>query len=79
MRASSATRPVLRLTTDASINYILHESEFSLDRAITLIVGADESIPDNPDTLARSFLAETEAYWHTWVRDLNIPFDWQRR
>jgi GH15 family glucan-1,4-alpha-glucosidase len=69
---------VLRLTTDASINYVLHESEFSLDRPITLIVGADESVPENPDTLARSFLAETETYWQTWVRDLNIPFDWQQ-
>ena len=69
---------VLRLTTDASINYVLHETEFSLDRSINLIVGADESVPENPDTLARSFLAETESYWQTWVRDLNIPFDWQQ-
>ncbi|MDI1286285.1 MAG: glycoside hydrolase family 15 protein, partial [Reyranella sp.] len=68
---------VLRLTTDGSINYILHETEFSLDRPITLLVGADESVTDNPDAIARSFLAETEAYWQTWVRDLNIPFDWQ--
>ena len=68
---------VLRLTTDASINHVLHETEFSLDRPITLLVGADESITDNPDTIARSFLAETEVYWQTWVRDLNIPFDWQ--
>ena len=68
---------VLRLTTDASINHMLHETEFSLDRPITLLVGADESITDNPDTIARSFLAETEVYWQTWVRDLNIPFDWQ--
>jgi len=45
---------VLRLTTDASINYVLHESEFSLDRPVTLIVGADESVTDNPDTLALS-------------------------
>ncbi|MEI7870674.1 MAG: glycoside hydrolase family 15 protein [Alphaproteobacteria bacterium] len=68
---------VLRLTTDASINYVLHETEFSLDQPVTLLVGADESVTDNPDTLARSFLAETESYWQTWVRDLNIPFDWQ--
>ena len=68
---------VIRLTTDASITYILHETEFSLDRPLTLIVGADESVPDSPDSIARSFLAETEAYWQTWVRDLNIPFDWQ--
>ncbi len=68
---------VLRLTTDASITYILHETEFSLDRPLTLIVGADESVPDAPDTIYRTFFGETEAYWQTWVRDLNIPFDWQ--
>lgn len=68
---------VMRLTTDMSITYVLHETEFSLDRPLTLIVGADESVPDNPDSVARTFLAETEAYWQTWVRDLNIPFDWQ--
>ena len=34
-------------------------------------------MPENPDTLARSFLAETMSYWQTWMRDLNIPFDWQ--
>lgn len=68
---------VLRLTTDASITYVLHETEFGVDRPITLIVGADESITEDPDSLGRSFLAETEAYWQGWVRDLNIPFDWQ--
>ncbi len=68
---------VLRVTTDAPISYILHETEFSLDRPINLFVGVDESVPDNPDSLARSFLSETQDYWHTWVRDLNIPFDWQ--
>ena len=68
---------VLRLTTDASISYILHETEFALDRPLTIIVAADESITESPDSLYRTFLAETEAYWHTWVRDLNIPFDFQ--
>ncbi len=68
---------VIRLTTDASITYILHETEFSLDRPLTLIISADESVPDSPDTIFRAFFAETELYWQTWVRDLNIPFDWQ--
>ena len=68
---------VIRLTTDASITYILHETEFSLDRPLTLIVSADESVPDSPDTIFRAFFAETELYWQTWVRDLHIPFDWQ--
>ncbi|SJZ78650.1 Glucoamylase (glucan-1,4-alpha-glucosidase), GH15 family [Enhydrobacter aerosaccus] len=68
---------VMRLTTDAAVTYILHETEFALDRPLTLILAADESIPESPDSLYRTFLAETESYWHTWVRDLNIPFDWQ--
>ena len=68
---------VLRLTTDSSISHVVHETEFSLDRPITLLVGADESVPENPDSLARTFMAETQSYWEAWVRDLNIPFDWQ--
>ena len=68
---------VLRLTTDGSVSAILHESEFSLTQPITMLIGADESITDGPDTLSRNFLAETEVYWQTWVRDLNVPFDWQ--
>jgi GH15 family glucan-1,4-alpha-glucosidase len=67
----------IRLTTDGSITNVLHETEFTLDRPITMFVGADESLTENPDSLSRTFLAETEAYWHAWVRDLNIPFDWQ--
>jgi GH15 family glucan-1,4-alpha-glucosidase len=68
---------VLRLTTDGSVSNILHETEFSLSRPITLLIGADESITEGPDILSRNFLAETESYWQTWVRDLNVPFDWQ--
>lgn len=68
---------VLRLTTDASITRILHESEFALDRPVTLLIGADESVTESPDSIGRTFLAETESYWQGWVRDLNIPFDWQ--
>jgi GH15 family glucan-1,4-alpha-glucosidase len=68
---------VQRLTTDGSITHILHEQEFGLDRPITLLIGPDESITENPDSVGRTFLADTESYWQTWVRDLNIPFDWQ--
>ncbi len=69
---------VLRLTTDASVTYVLHETEFGVDQPITLIVGADESITEDPDSLGRSFLAETESYWQSWVRDLNIPLTGRR-
>ena len=68
---------VLRMTTDAPLSYVLHETEFAVDRPVNLCLGADETLPENPDSVARSFLQETEDYWHDWIRDLNVPFDWQ--
>ncbi|CAH0218827.1 glycoside hydrolase family 15 protein [Roseomonas sp. CECT 9278] len=68
---------VLRLTTDAPLTYIAHEAEFALGRPVSLVLGADESLPESADTVARNAIAETEAYWLDWVRGLNLPFDWQ--
>jgi GH15 family glucan-1,4-alpha-glucosidase len=68
---------VLRLTTDAPLTYVAHEAEFALDRPVSLVLGADESLPENPDTVARDAIAQTEGYWLDWVRGLNLPFDWQ--
>jgi GH15 family glucan-1,4-alpha-glucosidase len=67
----------LRLTTDASITMLLEELPFFLDDSVTLIFGADETIPSNIGDLARRFLDDTVSYWHEWVRDLGIPFEWQ--
>lgn len=67
----------LRLTTDASITMLLEELPFFLDDSVTLIFGADETIPSSIGDLARRFQDETVAYWHEWVRDLGIPFEWQ--
>ena len=67
----------LRVTSDMAIAYILEEAEFSLDRPITLFIGADESIQETPDSLAQSFLANTINDWRAWVRGLSIPFEWQ--
>ncbi len=68
---------VLRLTTDAPLSYVSHEAEFGLDRPVNLVFGADESLPESTDAVARQALAETESYWLDWVRGLNLPFDWQ--
>jgi GH15 family glucan-1,4-alpha-glucosidase len=72
-----ATDSTLRLTTDMPLSYVAHEADFTLDRPVTLFLGADESVPDEPDALGQSFLHQTIVYWREWVRDLNIPFDWQ--
>jgi GH15 family glucan-1,4-alpha-glucosidase len=67
----------LRLTTDVSVNFILHETSFVLDRPRTLILGADEVLPENPERLAQNLFVDTRAYWYKWVRDLAVPFEWQ--
>ncbi|GFE59079.1 glycoside hydrolase family 15 protein [Geobacter sp. AOG1] len=68
---------VMRLSTDASITSILQEIPFFLEDRITLIFGPDETIPGGIQELAQRFQAETLSYWHEWVRDLGIPFEWQ--
>ena len=68
---------VLRLTTDASITTILQELPFILEDQLTLIFSPDETIQENIRDLAQRFRHETLAYWHDWVRDLGIPFEWQ--
>jgi GH15 family glucan-1,4-alpha-glucosidase len=72
------SKTALRVTGDMPITYILEETEFVLDRPINLFIGSDESILENPDTLARSFLSSTTSYWRAWVRGLSLPFEWQR-
>ena len=67
----------LRVTTDASITAILQELPFILEDELSLIFGPDETIQENSHELARRFKDETLAYWHEWVRDLGIPFEWQ--
>ena len=68
---------VLRVTTDMPLSYLAHETEFTLDRPVTLFIGPDEPVPEAPDMLGRQFLDETVSYWRDWVRDLFVPFDWQ--
>ncbi|MBT0654510.1 glycoside hydrolase family 15 protein [Geomobilimonas luticola] len=68
---------VMRLTTDASITTIVQELPFFLEDRLTLIFGPDETIPEAIHELSRRFLDETLAYWHEWVRDLGVPFEWQ--
>ena len=72
-----STDMVLRLTTDASITAILQELPFILENELTLIFGPDETIQESIHELARRFKDETLAYWHEWVRNLGVPFEWQ--
>ncbi|CAN1723349.1 Glycoside hydrolase family 15 protein [Hyphomicrobium sp. 1Nfss2.1] len=68
---------VLRVTTDAPLSYIAHETPFALTNPVTLVLGADEPLQASVDSISREFLERTRSYWVNWVRGLGIPLDWQ--
>ena len=68
---------MLRLTTDAPLSYIAHETPFALTHPVTMILGPDEPLEASVDSVAREFLERTRNYWLAWVRGLGIPLDWQ--
>lgn len=68
----------LRLTTDAPVGFVAAETPFVLDRPIAMVLTADEPLTEAPGLLAKTFEDETTAYWHEWVRLLNVPFEWQQ-
>jgi len=68
---------VLRLTTNASITATLQELPFFLEDELSIILGPDETIQEAVHELSQRFRNETLSYWHGWVRDLAIPFEWQ--
>lgn len=67
----------LRLTTDTAPSYVASEAAFALTRPATFILHADESLPDSIPRIAREFHDQTRDYWLEWVRNLNVPFEWQ--
>jgi GH15 family glucan-1,4-alpha-glucosidase len=68
---------VLRLTTDAPVSYVLAETPFLLESDISFVLGADESLSDGTDVMARAFQEATEDHWRRWSRRLAIPAEWQ--
>ncbi len=67
----------IRLTTDAAVSAIIDERPFFLHDSVTLMMGPDETVDGSPHELGRAFYEQTLAYWHRWVRNLAIPFEWQ--
>ena len=67
----------LRLTTNASVNYILEEVPFIVDTPLALFLGPDESLTVPVSEAFREYFQETEQYWVEWSRYLSLPFEWQ--
>ena len=68
---------VMRVTTDCSITALVDETPFVLQRPLSFVLGPDETMQGGVAETARRFHDETVEYWHDWVRDLQIPFEWQ--
>jgi GH15 family glucan-1,4-alpha-glucosidase len=66
-----------RVTSNASRTAIADADWIVLDRELAFVIGPDETLDDNPLTIARRFLDETTEYWQDWVRSLAIPIEWQ--
>lgn len=67
----------LRLTTDASVAYILEETPFILDQPLCVFLGPDETLPMPVTEAFREHFEKTDQYWLEWSRYLTIPFEWQ--
>jgi len=69
--------PIIRLTTDAPLSYVEHETPFALTRPLHLVFGSDEPFSGDLERTAREFADRTRDYWVEWVRRLSIAYDWQ--
>jgi GH15 family glucan-1,4-alpha-glucosidase len=67
----------IRLTTSAPLSYVAEESGFVLMRPLTFILHADETLPETADRVGADCHDRTREFWFGWVRNLNVPFEWQ--
>jgi GH15 family glucan-1,4-alpha-glucosidase len=68
---------ILRLTTNAPVDYIARKTPFLVDKPYAFVLGPDERLAQSPLEAAHHFLRETCDYWVEWVRYLSLPVDWQ--
>ena len=76
IRAANPSYP-MRLTTDAPVTHVIESNAFLLLDSYTFILGPDETLQGSPAASGAHMLEETERYWHRWVRNLAVPFEWQ--
>lgn len=62
----------LRLTTNASISYILEEKYFVLKSPLYLILTFGEPLEAPIEITAEVFLSKTKYYWRTWIKHSSI-------
>ena len=68
---------VLRLSTNVPLTYLVDQSWFSLHKAVSLLLGPDETLDAGIEETARSFEEQTSLYWRHWTHRLALPLEWQ--
>lgn len=68
----------VRLTTNASLNYILHEKDFILSEDIYLVLSWGIPLEGPLVSTFEDFLRRTINYWRTWVAGCTLPKIFQR-
>ena len=67
----------LRLNTSVPITYLMDGTVFTLDREMSLFLGADETMAGGIDDTAREFEDQTSLMWRHWVNRLALPLEYQ--
>lgn len=70
-------RHPLRLSTDASIGYVLEQRSFRVEEDLHFFLGPDEPFSGNLREEVRAMEQGSRRYWQQWARGLHIPFEWQ--
>ncbi|WP_143961832.1 glycoside hydrolase family 15 protein [Litoribacter populi] len=62
----------IRLTTNASLNYVVEEKSFMLQRPIYLVFTYGRPLEAPIEVTAEDFLQSTTAYWREWLKSTSI-------
>lgn len=62
----------IRLTTNATIAYIIEDQYFILDEIKYVVLTYGQPLEDVVETTSERFLLETISYWRTWIKRSSI-------
>ena len=68
----------VRLTTNCSVNYIIEDMAFRLQRPIYLFFTYGRPLEAPVESTAERFLQATTQYWREWIKSTSIPHFYQR-
>ncbi|WP_215223230.1 glycoside hydrolase family 15 protein [Echinicola shivajiensis] len=68
----------VRLTANCSVNYIIEDMAFRLQRPIYLFFTYGQPLEAPVESTAERFLQATTQYWREWIKSTSIPHFYQK-